>query len=181
MSLSNCIDCKKEISDLAPVCIHCGLPNSEFVKNKKQKIKKPFFRAIVIILCLLLFMFILLIFSVGLKDRPVSVDPEKVMHVNMSQLTSEYEANEIGADEKYNNKIIQVTDVIRDIDTDLIGTPVIYVGKIRLFGVSGIRAMFDDSMGSQIGLLRRGDKITLVCTMTGLLLGEINGKDCIIK
>lgn len=40
MSLINCPECGKEISDKAKACPHCGLPSRYFIANAKQKQKK---------------------------------------------------------------------------------------------------------------------------------------------
>jgi len=40
MSLINCPECGKEISDKANACLHCGLPPRYFITNSRQKQKK---------------------------------------------------------------------------------------------------------------------------------------------
>ena len=39
MALINCPECKKEVSNKAPACIHCGYPLSEDMKNTICEIK----------------------------------------------------------------------------------------------------------------------------------------------
>lgn len=42
MALIRCNECKKEISDKAKMCIHCGCPIEEIKKQEKTKNKKNF-------------------------------------------------------------------------------------------------------------------------------------------
>lgn len=47
MSLTKCIECGKEISDKAKMCVHCGCPISRI--NKYVKIKMPLYSSIALI------------------------------------------------------------------------------------------------------------------------------------
>ncbi len=76
--------------------------------------------------------------------------------VSAGALTSEYEANEVEADDKYKNKVIVVEGVIDTIGKDILRTPYVV---LKGSGSFGVQCMFDYSALTQSSLksLKRGE------------------------
>ena len=54
------------------------------------------------------------------------------------------------------------------------------LGTGAQFQIPEIQAFFDDSMNNQLGQLRKGSKLTVVCRVDGLMMNVL-AKDCVIK
>lgn len=96
-----------------------------------------------------------------------------VNRVGISQILNEYKSNEVAADEKYKDRKVQVTGIINSIGKDLLGTMYVTLGTGQQFELYFFQAMFDDEYKSQIVSLRKGDKITVVCRVTGLIINVL--------
>lgn len=202
----NCLDCEKEMSDSAPACPNCGKPNANapeevrpvgillgigifFIplifswftlrKGHTTKAKAISFSWLILSLILL-----------GSQDgsnsggghsaSPVAAKPEQITQVHIREILSAYENNEVGADNQYKGNLIQTTGIVSNIKKDIIDNLYVTLGTGAQFQIPEIQAFFDDSMNNQLGQLRKGQKLTVVCRIEGLMMNVL-AKDCVIK
>ncbi len=203
MSLITCSECAKEMSESAKSCPHCGKPNTSIEKRsvgfflgvgiflfplifawftlRKGHSNKS--RIIAFVWAVILTLFVAIGESADTnKGKSVNsaVQKEEVIEVNIRELLSSYENNEIGADNKYKNKIIQVTGTISSVKKDIMNNFYVTLGTGAVFEIPEVQAFFDDSMGDQLGNLGKGNKLTVVCRVEGLMMNVL-ARDCIIK
>ena len=209
MPMITCPDCNNEMSDSAPACPSCGKPNANapakersvgillgigilfiplifawFTLRKGHTTKAKVISFVWLVLSLAI---------IGSQDgtstrsvsnssspSPITAPVEQVMQVNIRDILSEYEGNEVGADNKYKGNIIQVTGIISSIKKDIMDNLYVTLGTGAQFQIPEIQAFFDDSMNNQLGQLRKGSKLTVVCRVDGLMINVI-AKDCVIK
>lgn len=104
----------------------------------------------------------------------------QAMQVDIRQLLSDYKNNEVGADNKYKDNHVQVTGIVGDIKKDILGDLYVTLGTGAQYEIPTVQAFFDDSMNSQLGNLSKGQKLTVVCRIGGLMMNVL-GKDCTIQ
>lgn len=208
MPMITCPDCSKEMSDSAPSCPNCGRPNANapaqarpvstllgigifflplifswftLRKGHTTKAKVISFAWLVLTLAI-----------VGAQDgknasstssrtaSSAKAKPAKIMQVNIHDILSAYQNNEIGADNRYKGKMIQVTGIVGDIKKDIMDNLYVTLGTGAQFEIPQIQAFFDSSMNKQLGQLHKKQKLTLVCRVDGLMMNVL-AKDCVIK
>jgi hypothetical protein len=113
-------------------------------------------------------------------SAPISAPAEKVMQVNIRDILSAYEGNEVGADNKYKGNVIQVTGTINSVKKDFMDNLYVTLGSGAQFQIPQIQAFFDDSMNNQLGQLQKGRKLTVICRVEGLMMNVL-AKDCVIN
>lgn len=208
MPMINCPDCKKEMSDSAPACPNCGKPNASaptevravsillgigifliplifawFTLRKGHTTK-----AKVISFIWLALTFVIIASQDGTQRTagssssasPITASQEQIMEVNIRDILSAYENNEVGADNQYKGSLIQVVGIVSSIKKDIIDNLYVTLGTGAQFQIPEIQAFFDDSMNSQLGQLRKGQKLTVACRIDGLMMNVI-ARDCVIK
>ena len=207
MPMITCPDCNNEMSDAAPACPKCGKPNSN--SPAKSKTVGLLLGIGIFIIPLFFSWFTLrkghttkakvisfgwLVLSlaiIGSQDgnklnkapsiaAPTKANVEQIMQVNVREILSAYKNNEVGADNKYKGKTIQVTGRIGDIKKDILDNLYVTLGTGAQFEIPQIQAFFDDSMNNQLGQLSKGRQLTIVGRVDGLMMNVLL-KDCIIK
>ena len=82
MSLINCPECGKQVSDETHVCVHCGFPLKEKPVVKKPFCNKIIFR-IIVLLCLLIIFLFCLTFPIALaEEKTVRVETDAKLEYN---------------------------------------------------------------------------------------------------
>lgn len=208
MPMINCPDCSKEMSDSAPSCPNCGRPNANapaevrpvgillgigilliplifswFTLRKGHTTK-----AKVISFGWLALTLVIVLSQDGdnagstsnRATSPAKAAPEQIMQVGIHDILGAYENNEVGADNQYKGKLIQVTGIVDDIKKDIMDNLYVTLGTGQQFEIPQIQAFFDDSMNNQLGQLRKHQKLTVVCRVDGLMMNVL-AKDCVIK
>lgn len=209
MTMITCADCNHEMSDAAPACPSCGRPNANasaeirpvgillgigiflapfifswFTLRKGHTTKAKAISFVWLALSLA---------TLGLSDdpstgggssgsasSPAKAPAAQIMQVNIRDILSAYENNEIGADNKYKGNLIQVTGVIGSVKKDILDNLYVTLGTGARFEIPTIQAFFDDSMNEQLGQLRKGSRLTVVCRVNGLMMNVL-AEDCVIK
>jgi len=105
---------------------------------------------------------------------------EQITQVGIREILSAYKNNEVGADNRYKGKLVQVTGIVDDIKKDLFDNLYVTLGTGAQFEIPQIQAFFDDSMNNQLAQLNKGGQLTVVCRVDGLMMNVL-AKDCIIK
>ena len=110
-------------------------------------------------------------------DAPlIDSNTDPVLTVNSKTLYKEYSNNEIAADDKYKEKIIQVNGTIRDIGNDLMDDAYITLIGDEFFG--DVQCFFPDK--SNLIDVKKGQRVTVVGYCDGLFLNVLL-KNCIVK
>lgn len=115
--------------------------------------------------------------KVSEKAPKASSAPAYEVEIDADKLIAEYEANEIGADDKYKGKYVKVTGVVRSIGKDILDDAYITMGESDKTFFS-LQAYFKDKDEvSKAGTLTEGDTVTIIGRVTGRSLNVII-KDC---
>lgn len=128
-------------------------------------------------------LFVVLIVSYSPIKPPKSTTPlkvEKVIKVNVRNILSAYEMNEVSADNKYKNRLVEMTGFVDDIKKDFMDDLYITLGTGKRFEIPQVQAFFDDSMNGQLSNFRKGSRVTIVCRIDGLIMNVV-ANDCLIK
>lgn len=91
-----------------------------------------------------------------------------VIRVSALKLVADYHANEVAADNLYKDRVLEVSGVVLDISKTFAGSVVLGIGAPIL---ASVRAELDDGMIQKAAGLRKGEKITVKCKGSGMILG----------
>lgn len=171
MALKNCKDCNAEMSKKAPACPQCGAP-----AKKKTSVLTGIFG---------IFFILIIIGYIGNlgEDNSDSASAKSskpsvpAMQVGVIELIDAYEANEVGADIKYKGKRIKISGTVRDIKKAFGGSLYVIFHKGGKYSFDGIQLYFDDSYTTSLGKLNKGERITVECTVKGLM-SKVQLKKC---
>lgn len=94
--------------------------------------------------------------------------------ISAIRLFSDYEENEISADDKYKGKVIRVSGKVAKIGKDILDTPYVEFAATAVFGV---QCMFDDA--GALTSLKKGQELTVRCKGDGKL-GNVILRGCMI-
>ena len=100
----------------------------------------------------------------------------KTLQVTPSALFRAYEDNEIRADNTYKNRYVKMTGRIDDIGKDLLGNIYVTIVASDFFG---IQVLFNDEDSSEVANLSKGETITVVCKVQGLM-ANVLCKDAVL-
>jgi hypothetical protein len=154
-------------------------------KNKKKFYKRWWFWAIIVLV------FIIIGSSGGNKakdsDNNTSEQPaqseavtqESAIKVTAPQLLSEYEANEVAADAKYKNKMVEVSGTINSIGKDILDNPYVALNGNSPSLIFNVQCMFDKANQAQLATLTKDTSITLRGKVSGKM-GNILINECSI-
>lgn len=97
--------------------------------------------------------------------------------VTAQELARAYDANEIAADKKYKGTRYRLTGVVAEISTTVTGAPSLRFpgGVNRFMDPLAVLYRSEERRASQ---LRRGQRVTLICTGTGVTLGTPMSGNC---
>ncbi len=118
--------------------------------------------------------------SVPSNSAPTIADTTPVIKTSALKILTDYHANEIAADEKYKNKIVQISGYIYSIEKDMLNKPFLTIGVGEADEAYFVHASFNNKYQSLLARLQRGQKIIIKCTINGLILGDVQGEDCSI-
>lgn len=111
-------------------------------------------------------------------SRATAQDPPEVRTGPMT-LWEEYAKNEVGADNKYRDRRLRLTAVVRGIRKDAFNQIILELAATPKRGE--IHARFADSWALKIGDLERQELVGLKCTGRGLVLGVPQLADCSLE
>ncbi len=99
---------------------------------------------------------------------------ETAIEVSAAKLYAEYEANEVAADLKYKDKILQVSGVVMDIGISQSirpGTPVIFLAEsLDAPFMEGVTIHLSADQKAKVATLSKGDTVTVVGVCEGVAL-----------
>jgi hypothetical protein len=106
-----------------------------------------------------------------------SVNQASAIRVTAPVLISEYEANEIAADQRYKGKTVVVTGKVDHVGKDIMDSMYVTLRGDKEFGIVRVQCFFDDSWATRLSYLREGDTVTVNGTCDGKF-GNVLLKDC---
>ncbi|MHB1117775.1 OB-fold protein [Sideroxydans sp.] len=109
--------------------------------------------------------FVILLCSVLLWSGLATATDTSKYTLSADQLYSEYESNEVSADNRYKGKQVIISGTIQQIANDYFGHPYVLLGS----GVmDGVQCSFPDSRKSSLIHLSKGQKVTIKGTVQGM-------------
>ena len=173
MAINKCKECGNKVSSHAKECPHCG------VSNPVVTLGNLIWRvSILFIVCFLVFSWVTS--GNSIKKISSNITNEPVIRVNIENILSDYKKNEIGADNKYKDHLIETSGTITSIKKDIMDKPYVTLSANNHFSIPEIQAYFNDSMNVVLGQLKNGSRLTVVCRIDGLMMNVL-AKNCIIK
>ena len=104
-------------------------------------------------------------------------DPEVI--ISAETLIKDYRENEVSADDKYKNKIIEVTGVVSQVKKESLTRIIVILQKPKTYW--GVRCQLNKEYKDEAGELRTGDEITIIGKCAGIKYRSPYLRNCIIK
>ena len=113
------------------------------------------------------------------SNSSVKAAPEPVYTVTALEMAAEYKENEVAADAKYEDKLVEISGTVDTIGKDVLDTPYIAFATANQYEIiNRIQCMFEKKSDVEaLSGVSKGEKITLRGTVSGAL-GNIIVKDC---
>lgn len=112
------------------------------------------------------------------ETTQVAEQKEEAIQVNSTTLAKDYEANEIKANKKYEDKLLEVTGKVESIDEMMGQTFIILEGDEV---ITSVQCFFDeDSEIDKVAELNKGDSVTIVGKCDGKSI-NVGIQNCILK
>jgi len=102
------------------------------------------------------------------EDKKVENEAASVT-VTSQQIFSDYEANEVSADDKYKDKVVAVSGEVTGIEKNPI-TDAMYIKLATSNQFISVDAYFSDSHKEDLKKAKKGDRVTLKCRCKGMVL-----------
>lgn len=154
-------------------------------QEKVEKVKKPFYKK-VWFWVVILFVISYFIGNNQLENvkttKPTAeqIKQEAVVEaikVSATKLSEDYRANEISADAKYKNKIVEVSGLVDAIGNDITDTPFIVLQTKQYSIIDRVQCMFSKSDLEALAKVSKDQQITLRGEVSGLM-GNVLIKGC---
>ena len=108
-------------------------------------------------------------------QSPQQTQPTAIK-VSAAQLFSDYSANQVAADTKYKNNLVEVTGIVGNIGKDILDNPYVLLTDGQQYSLTGVQCSFSPSDNSQLATVSKGQQITLSGTVSGLMMNvEVSG------
>jgi hypothetical protein len=110
-----------------------------------------------------------------MMDQPVSA------RLSAVDLCSNYEANEISADDRYKGKVLAVTGKVESIGKDILDDMfVVLAGSNEEYSMVGVQCSFSNSQKSTLISLRKGETVTVKGRCDGKMM-YVQLKGCVFQ
>jgi RNA polymerase subunit RPABC4/transcription elongation factor Spt4 len=100
--------------------------------------------------------------------------------VTADQLARDYEANEVAADERYKQKIVEVSGEVYSIGKDITDTIYVTLQTGNEYAFVKPQLYFSDEYKGETAALHKGDPLTAKCRCDGKFMNVLM-KDCVIQ
>ena len=101
---------------------------------------------------------------------------EEVITVGVEELCTSYEKNEVAADKKFKGKLIKITGKVDDIKKDLLDNLYVTLRRQKDFEICQPQCFFEDEYEDQLANLNKGQTVTIIGRVDGLL-GTVSIKE----
>ena len=102
------------------------------------------------------------------------------LSISAKDLISEYEANEIAADGKYKDKVLDVRGDIKDFGVGLFEQKYVSLSDGKDYSFNSLRCNFEDENASQLIDLAKGHEVVLRGLNSGMLFMSVSLDNCIV-
>ena len=109
-----------------------------------------------------------------------TIPPAPAISVTAQRLVEDYKANEVAADQKYNDRTLEVTGIVGDIKKDILGKIYVVLGSGKQYEVRQVQCFFSDDWADRAARLKKGQRITISGRCTGLMMNVLLD-GCVIK
>jgi tRNA_anti-like len=115
------------------------------------------------------------------SSSPPAEPPKPVATLTSDELIAEYQKNEVGADQKYKDKLIEVTGKVAEVKKDLFGRYFVGLGTAHEGEMFDVMCYLDPSAEADAGKLQKGETTTIKGLCQGRAGGIVlNLKVCVI-
>lgn len=115
------------------------------------------------------------------NEEKVINESAPAIEVSAKQLAADYSANEVSADQRYKDKVLQVSGTVESINKDI--TDDIYIvltGADDEFGMDGVHCSFSKGHTNEAAALSKGQKIIIKGIGAGMIMGSAQLSGCTI-
>lgn len=109
------------------------------------------------------------------QGSPTPAPAEKAIVITARKLYEDYRSNEIASDEKYKDKILDITGNVLQIKKDILDDLFVLLDAGN--PIMGVQAYFGDRHKSKLANLKKGDRVVIRCRGAGLM-GNAIVKGC---
>lgn len=184
MAIVKCPECGKEISDSAVSCPNCGKPLQHLSKVSSEPIppkkKSGTFKKILIGIAVVFVGMIVLGMIVGDDQKTSSSNTsqaaapkENVITVGVEEICKEYAKNEVAADKKYKGNLIKITGRVDDVKKDIMDSLYVTLKRQGDFELCQPQCFFDDEHEDQLANLSKGQTVTIIGRVDGLMMNVL--------
>jgi tRNA_anti-like len=113
----------------------------------------------------------------GSTDMPEVVEKPAQLLVTAGELFKAFEDNEVAAKAKYGNKLLVISGTVSDITLDFLDKPVVSLRTPNPFMSLQASGLDADSAGA----LKKGTKVTLVCSEISEVVGTPMASECSLR
>jgi len=173
MAMTKCTECGQESSTKAASCPKCGSRHVE--KAGCAKVILTAFAGLVLVV--ILAQFATEQNGTNSQVAATAASEADLPSYTASDLARDYNDNTVAADQKYKGKKYKVSGAVVDISTDFLGKPYITLrGGVNEF----MEPQFSFVRGQDKALaaLKRGDRVTLICTGSGDVAKTAMSESC---
>lgn len=104
--------------------------------------------------------------------------PQQFINISARQLFAEYEANEVAADRKFKDQLLQVSGTVLKIDSGIGDGANVNLSTGDEYGFNSVIADGDEGFDNQAAEMSKGQSVTLNCTGGGEVMGSPLLRDC---
>lgn len=105
---------------------------------------------------------------------------EVTIKVTSQQLINDYEKNEVAADQKYKDKMVEITGIVETIGKDILDTPYVSLKAGSEYSITSVQCMFQKTEEGELAKLSKNQSVVLTGRLSGKTL-NILVNDCKIK
>lgn len=113
------------------------------------------------------------------STTPAAAAP--ALKLEVKALLKDYKENEVAADTKYKDKIVEITGTVDQIKKDVFDHIYVTVGTGAPFEIPTAQCFFDDSATAQAAALKKGQKITIRGRVDGLMMNVLIKDSVFVK
>jgi hypothetical protein len=105
---------------------------------------------------------------------------EVAISVTAEALASAYAANEVAADDKYKEKLVEVTGTIVTIAKDFLNDPYVTLSDGTELSFNNPQCSFSKDRASEVSVLTKGEKVRLQGRVSGAVIGTVMIQRCMV-